>query len=256
MLSELRKGRRIKKRLAAGEPVIGAQIALADPTVVEILGLAGFDWLVVDTEHAAQTPATVKAMLQAGVATNAAVVIRPPRFDQDLIRLYLDLGAPGIICPFVESGDEAREFVQACRYPPEGIRGYGPRRAGAYGFQIDTYLEEANDSILCIPIIETRTAIENIDEIVAVDGIDGITIGPMDLSIELGIFQDFGHVRYAEAEQRVRDACARHGKAMGTGAYSLGHAITCRDAGDTLLLVLGDDAVLASGAASTLEALR
>ncbi len=256
MIRELDKARSFKVRLRAGELVVGAQIALADPTVVEILGRAGYDWLVIDTEHSAQTPQTVKAMLQAGVHTEAVVLARPLKLDPDLIRHYLDLGAQGILCPFINTPEQAQLLVDACRYPPAGIRGYGPRRAGVYGFDADEYFSQANDAVICVPIIETQEAIDNIDAIVAIDGIDGVSVGPMDLSIDLGVFQQFDHERYVQAVDAVRAACRKHGKAMGTGTYSLAHAIESRDAGDSLLLAAGDDFALQHGAVAVMSALR
>ena len=146
--------------------------------------------------------------------------------------------------------------MDACRYPPAGVRGYGPRRAHGYGFDALEYFELANDSMVCIPIIESEKAVRNINEIVAVDGIDGVSIGPMDLSISLGVFRQFEHPRYVQAVEAIRAACTLHGKAMGTGCYSLDHAVDCRNEGDPLLLVLVDDQALRQGAVATIAALR
>jgi 4-hydroxy-2-oxoheptanedioate aldolase len=256
MIAEIEKARKLKARLRAGEVCLGAQIAFSDPAVAEILGHAGYDWLVVDTEHSANSTATVRAMLQAGAATNAVVLARPLRFDADEIRRFLDLGSPGVLCPFVNTGEEAERLVQACRYPPAGIRGYGPRRAGVYGFDADEYFREANNSLLCIPIIESKLSVENIEEIVAVDGIDAVCIGPMDLSISLGRFKQFESSVYLEAHEKVRRACRKHQKAMGTACYSLDHARLCASRGDQLLLVGGDDQHLSAEARRWVEALR
>jgi 4-hydroxy-2-oxoheptanedioate aldolase len=255
VIRELEKARELRRRLLGGEVALGAQLALYDPTVIEIFGRAGFDWLVIDTEHAAHSPLTVKAMLQTGVHSDAVVLARPLRLDPDEIRRYLDLGSPGVLCPFVETGEQAQLLVDACRYPPAGFRGHGPRRAAVYGFDAVEYFEVANEAMLCIPIIESEKAVANIGDIAAVDGIDGVTLGPMDLSLDLGVFRQFEHERYLEAVEEVRAACKRHGKAMGTGCYSIDHAAACRDAGDTLLLVGGDDLALQQTAAATIAAL-
>ena len=256
MTRELDKARLIKDRLREGGLVLAAQIELHDPAVVEILATTGFDLLVVDTEHSPHSPENVQAMLQAGVAGEAVVLARPMRLDTELIRLYLDLGSPGVLCPFIETAEQAALLVSACRYPPAGIRGYGPRRAGLYGTAAADYFDTANDAVLCVPIIESKTAVENIDAIVAVDGIDAVCIGPVDLSISLGVFNEYESDPYLEAFAAVKEACARHGKAMGTGAYSLDHARACRDAGVQLLLTLVDDQALRAGALATVEALR
>ena len=255
MIRELEKARRLKAKLRAGKPRIGAQVTLSDPAVVEIFGRAGFDWMVIDTEHAAHNTVTVRAMLQAAAHTDAVVLARPLRLDADEIRRFLDLGAQGILCPFLNTGEEAKQLVAACRYPPAGIRGYGPRRAGVYGFDADEYFHTANDALLCIPIIESEQAVEGIEAIVSVEGIDGVHIGPMDLSISMGIFKQFDHPRYLAAIEKMRQACRKHKKAIGTGCYSLEHAQQCMAKGDRLLLAGGDDLYLAS-ASRCVETLR
>lgn len=189
MTPELQKALELKSKLKTGKACFGAQLAPCDPAVAEIFRRAGYDWLIIDTEHAASDTFTVRAMLQAATHMTAMALARPLRLDADLIRRYLDLGSPGVLCPFINNGEEARRLVAACRYPPAGIRGYGPRRAGVYGTDADDYFREANDAILCISIIESKAAIENIEDIVSTDGIDGVCIGPMDLSIDLGCFK-------------------------------------------------------------------
>jgi 4-hydroxy-2-oxoheptanedioate aldolase len=256
VIRELEKARALKERLRSGGLAVAAQVVLSDPSIVEILARAGYDLLVVDGEHSAHGPANMQAMLQAGVAGDAVVLARPLRLDIDLIRLYLDLGSPGVVCPFIESAEQAQRLVDSCRYPPAGIRGFGPSRAGGHGSDAAEYFERANESVLCIPIIESETAVANIDEIVAVDGIDAVCIGPVDLSISLRVFQQYESERYVQAVAAVGAACARHGKAMGTGAYSLEHALASRDAGMQLLLTLSDDQALRQAATATLAALR
>lgn len=256
MLRELEKARLLKSRLKAGELIVGAQLSLEDSAVVEIFGAAGYDYVLIDAEHGSATAPIVKSMLQAGRHTDTVVLARVLRLDPELIRLYLDLGSPGVACPFIETAAQAQHLVDACRYPPLGIRGYGPRRAGNYGFDADDYFAQANDSMVCIAMIESELAIENASEITAVEGLDGVLIGPMDLSINLGVFEDFESDRYLEAVETVRAACRANGTAMGTGCYSIEHAITCRDTGDSLLLALGDEVALRQGAIATLETLR
>lgn len=235
---------------------MGAQIALSDPAIVEIFGRAGFDWLIIDTEHAANNTVTMRAFLQAAAHTEAIVLARPLCLDADEIRRFLDLGAQGILCPFINTGEEARRMVEACRYPPEGIRGYGPRRAGMYGFDADEYFRTANQALICLPIIESSLAVKNIEDIVRVDGIDGVVIGPLDLSISLEVYKDFEHPTYLAAIEQVRQGCRKHKKAMGHGCYSIEHAKSCAAQRDGLLLIGGDDAFLASESRRWLGALR
>jgi 2-keto-3-deoxy-L-rhamnonate aldolase RhmA len=253
---ELEKAKKFKARLRAGESCFGVQIGLSDPAIAEIFGRAGFDWMVVDTEHSANNAMTLQSMLQAAAHTSAIVLGRPLRLDPDEIRRLLDVGAQGILCPFINTGDEARRLVQACRYPPEGIRGFGPRRAGVYGFDEDEYFLQANQALSCIVIIESRQAVENIKEIVSVEGIDGVVIGPMDLSISLNVYKQLEHPSYVEAVNKVRNACMEARKAMGTGCYSLEHAAQRRRLGDVLLLVGGDEIFLKRESLRWMDTLR
>jgi 2-keto-3-deoxy-L-rhamnonate aldolase RhmA len=255
MPNEIEKAIRFKARLRNGECLIGAQLGLTDPAVVEIFGHAGYDWISVDTEHAPYTIEMVKLMLQAGTATPTVVLARPRALDLDEIRRYLDVGSPGVMCPFINRGEEAARLVEYCRYPPAGIRGWGPRRA-VYGMDADEYLAKANEAMLCIPIIETPEAVERIDEIVSVDGIDAIALGPNDLSMALGCFKKFDDPRFTVAVDTVRAACRRHGKAMGSGCYSLDFARECAKKGDSLLLVASDDGYLAAEARRCLGEVR
>ena len=147
MLRELEKARAMKERLKAGDLTVGAQLSLEDSAVVEIFGRAGYDYVLVDAEHGAATPQVMKSMLQAGQHTDTVVLARAMRLDAELVRLYLDLGSPGVACPFIEDASQAQHLVDSCRYPPKGIRGYGPRRAGNYGFDADEYFEQADESM-------------------------------------------------------------------------------------------------------------
>ncbi len=168
MTLELEKAKALKKRLRRRRRRSWRhRSSLNDPAVVEILGDVGFDVLVIDAEHSPHGPENMQAMLQAGLASDAVVLARPLRLDPDLIRLYLDLGSPGVICPFIETRAEAELLVSACRYPPSGTRGYGPRRAGRYGAEASDLILRSVQMIpmLCIPIIESRSeAVENIPD--------------------------------------------------------------------------------------------
>ena len=156
---------RLKQRLDAGDVVIGAQNRFGVPAIVELFGKAGFDYVVLDTEHAPQTPSGVQAQLQGLASTDTTPIVRVPNNDPDLIRLYLDMGAGGVLVPFVNSAEEAEAIVRATRYPPQGRRGFGPLRASHYTQDYDDYLARANDNILVALIVETREAVENIESI-------------------------------------------------------------------------------------------
>ena len=247
MINEIEKAIRFKARLRSGECCVGAQLVLTDPTVVEIFGRAGYDWISVDIEHAPFTVDTVKLMLQAAVGTPAVVLARPQKLDFDEIGRYLDLGSPGVMCPFINGKEDATRLAEYCRYPPAGTRGWGPRRAVSYGIDADEYLAKANAAMLTFPIIETPQAVAHIDDILSVDGIDAVVVGPMDLSMSLGCFKKFDDSCFTSAFETVRAACKRHGKVMGTG---------CARQGDGLLLVASDDGFLAAEARRCLGEVR
>lgn len=253
MLRDLDKAAVLKQRLRDGACGLGAQLTLTDASIVEIFGRAGFDWVVFDTEHAAHSAVSIRQLLQVATGTALVALVRPVRLDFDEIRRWLDFGAQGILCPFIETADDAALLVSATRYPPEGRRSFGPRRAANYGFDTDAYLERANESLLCLAIIESERGIDNADAILATDGLDGVIIGPMDLSIDLGCFRDFESERYRDAVEAVRLAAEKHGKFMGTAAYSTEHAHACIAERYALLLAGGDDSVLADGASKLVK---
>ncbi len=254
---------RLRALLDAGEPAFGIQLRFGSPAIAELAGLAGFDWILIDTEHAPQTPLTVQAQIQAVGCTPATPVVRVARTDPDLIKLYLDMGAMGIVVPFVNTQEEAKLGADACRYPPAGTRGWGPHRAAGYGLHAEAYTKGINDTVLYVPIVESAEAVEHVHNIMNVDGVDGCIVGPVDLCISLGVPFQFGHPRYLEALRRVREAGRRAGKPVG-------HPLVGRTddkenvrkqvkEGVRLLLIGGDETILKDGlrgAIGTLAYLR
>ena len=241
--------RDFKQRLVTGKPLLGAQLRFGSPAIAEMFAAAGYDFVVIDTEHAAQSPPGVVAQMQGAAARGAASLVRLGKNDPDLIRLYLDLGAEGIVVPLIETAEEARLGANACRYPPQGTRGYGPSRAAAYGFD-DGYRLRANDEVVFVPVIETTEAVENIDEILAVEGLDSYVVGEWDLSVSLGIPMEFEHPRFKQALAKVEQAAARCGKPRGW-SMDLGDANgetfqQLTERGFTFLWVDGDEWMLQS----------
>ena len=241
----------LKKQLETGNPAFGTQLRFGSPAIAELAGLSGFDWILIDSEHAPQTPVTVQAQLQAVGCTPATPVVRVARNDPDLIKLYLDMGALGIVVPFVNTPEEARLGANACRYPPHGTRGWGPHRAAGYGLFEEEYTAEINDTVMYIPIIETAEAAENIDGIMDVEGVNGCIVGPVDLCISLGIPFRFDHTAYIDALRRVREAGQRTGKPVGhplLGSMDDEENVQRQVAeGVRLLLIVGDEPVLKDG---------
>lgn len=239
---------RLKQLLDAGKPAIGAQLRFGSPAIAELMGHGGFDWLVLDTEHAPQTPAGIQAQLQAIDNTPATGIVRIPKVDQEQILLYLDMGAMGILCAFVNTGEQAQRGARACRYPPAGNRGWGPHRATRYGQQAMQYSEEINDKVMFIPIIESAEAVKNIDAIIGIEGVDAFMVGPADLTISLGIPFQFGHQKYLDALKKVAEAAKRAGKPAGAGVtgepFEADTIPMYLDMGFTAILMGGDESFL------------
>ena len=181
------KPNRALEDLRAGKPSIGCFMGLQSPNIAEMLAHAGYDWLVIETEHNALDTAQVEHMLMAINGTETVPIVRIPSASPVFIQRALDIGAMGIVVPSVRNAEEAKAIVAATRYPPVGTRGYGPVRASRYFFDQDEYFEKANDNILVCLIVETIEAVENLYEIAAVDGIDVLFHGPADMSLALGL---------------------------------------------------------------------
>jgi 4-hydroxy-2-oxoheptanedioate aldolase len=177
-----------------GRPQIGLWLGLANPVCAEICAGAGFDWLMIDAEHAPNDIRSILAQLQAIAAYNVHPVVRPVAGDVQLIKRLLDLGVQTLLIPMVETAEQARHLVAAMRYPPVGIRGVGTTLARASQWnRIPNYLHEANDQMCLLVQVETPQGLHNLDAIAAVEGVDGVFIGPSDLSAALGHLGDIGH---------------------------------------------------------------
>lgn len=243
-----------KRALKAGHAQIGAWSTLPSPYVSELIAGAGYDWVLLDTEH---TPTDVPLMLGQLQATAAATpapgaarvepVVRPEWNDPVLIKRYLDLGAQSLLLPFVQNADEARAAVRATRYAPEGIRGLGgSMRASNFGRTGD-YVARAHEELCLLVQVETREALRHIEAIAAVDGIDGIFIGPADLSASLG---HPGNARHPEVDAAINDAIRRIracGKAPGILMVDEARARECLDLGAQFVAVAMDMLLLRNG---------
>ena len=181
----------LKQKLAAGEMSPGLWINLPSPTACEVIAGAGLGWVMVDAEHAPFNPETLQSMLMAFTGSPTVPVIRVPWNDAVMIKQVLDMGWDGVLTPQTNTAEEARQAVAACRYPPVGIRGFGPFRPSNYYRDIDEYVELANDSVICAIQIENIRGAEHIDEIARVPGIDWIMVGPADMSGSTEHFLDF-----------------------------------------------------------------
>jgi 2-keto-3-deoxy-L-rhamnonate aldolase RhmA len=173
-------------KMRRGEIALGTGISFTDPTATEALSSV-FDFVWIDTEHNALTLETVQAHIMATKGSAATPIVRVPWNDPVLIKPVLDIGAAGVVVPFVRTGEEARLAVAACKYPPEGIRGFGPRRPSQYGrLGGPEFCKAANDGMIIIVQIEDVNAVKNLDDILAVEGLTAIVIGSNDLSGSMG----------------------------------------------------------------------
>ena len=244
----------LKEKMRQGEAVIGTFIEIGHPDVVEWLSRLGFDWLLLDSEHAPAGFETLQRMMQAMNGSNCVPIVRPQWNERVVIKRILDIGAYGVLLPWVNSKEEAENAVKFCKYPPEGIRGWGPRRAGMFD---PDYYETANEELLIAVQIETAKALENLDDILSVPGIDACYIGPWDLSISLGfgVPPNWNETRYLAAFDRVLETAKRHGKPAGMFA-NLDNIEWALEKGFKFNTVDDDDTFLIRGAQMALEKAR
>ncbi|HTZ62031.1 MAG TPA: aldolase/citrate lyase family protein [Thermoplasmata archaeon] len=212
---------RLRSRLAAGgSPSFGTWISSASVVAVDALREVGFDWFVFDTEHAQVNPETLAAMIGVLGESGPTPLVRVGNLDPYLVKQALDAGAHGILVPLVGTERQARDAVAYAKYPPDGVRGAAAAAASRYGRDLASYLRTANAETLVGVQIETREALENLDAIAAVPGVDLLFVGPQDLTLSLGLLDDRAHPRVQEAMRAVVRACARHGKVPGTLAIN------------------------------------
>jgi 2-dehydro-3-deoxyglucarate aldolase/4-hydroxy-2-oxoheptanedioate aldolase len=213
-----RMNRGLKSAFERGDDPLGTWLSIGHPVVAEVSALGGFDFLLLDTEHTSMSLETVENMVRAVEATEGRteMVVRVPANDPVRIKRVLDIGAPGIMVPMIESAADARAFVEATRYPPDGVRGIATGRATAYGREFLSYVAEANDRLLRIVQIENRAGLSNAEEIAAVDGVDALFVGPADLSGALGVFAEWDADDLTAAMERVVDAGRTAGVPVGT----------------------------------------
>lgn len=207
----------LRKRLCAGEPVVGSWINSGSPIIAELMAQAPFDFLTLDVEHAPIDAPQAFALFQAMRSGNPRVapMVRLHGVDYALVKRYLDAGARGVIAPLVNTREQAELLVSAVRYPPAGNRGVGFCRANDYGLRLAEETATANDEILCVAQIEHIDAVHNIDDILSVPGVDATFIGPYDLSASMGLTAQFDHPDFVAAKAEILAACDRHGVAAG-----------------------------------------
>ncbi len=211
-VDEVRTG--FKSRLAAGELLLGSMVTLPSPAVAEILVELGYQWLFVDGEHGPLETAEVLAILQA-VGNQVPCVVRVPAAAEVPIKKMLDLGAAGIIAPQVNTAQQAADVVAWSLYAPEGRRGVGLARAHGYGLNFQEYVDSANQEITVIVQAEHAEAVENIEQIVQVEGVDAVLLGPYDLAASLGKMGQVDDPEVTDAIDCITAACQEAGLPLG-----------------------------------------
>ena len=247
---------RLKAAWAGQQQAVGGWATLGSPFATEVLAVAGFDYVCVDLQHGLAHADAMVPMLIATARSGVTPLVRVPSNDGAAIGKALDAGAQGVIVPMVNSAQEAQAAVAACRYAPAGVRSFGPVRAGLVTGGMT--LAEVDAQVLCLPMVETVAALSRIDEICAVPGVDGIYIGPSDLSISLGLppYADPVADELTAAVDRIRTACANAGIPVGIHTTSGRQARAYLDAGLDMVTVSTDAAILRAAVSAELAAAR
>jgi 2-keto-3-deoxy-L-rhamnonate aldolase RhmA len=249
--------KRFKARLAKGETVLGAWLTIPDLSVAEIMASSGFDYVIIDAEHAPWTGGEVQIALAAFGRSDTVLLIRVPANDPVHIKHALDTGIDGIVCPMVRTVEEAQSLVSACLYPPAGTRGFGPRRASDYYRRAAEYAAMANSEIVIVPQIEDARYLHEVDGILGLDGVDAICLGPADLSGSLARLLEFKHPTVAGALDAVLAKAKARGVAVCTGIVISPETVPEWVAkGARMPLVAADTGLLIDGAAAALKQTR
>ena len=243
------KTNHVKRALREGRPTAGAWLSMCSSISAEVMSRGGFDWLLIDMEHGHGDYQTLLAQLQAIEGSPVIPIVRVQWNDPAVIKRVLDIGAYGVMIPWIADRREAEAAVRATKYPPAGIRGIaGSHRAGGYGRHAAEYWKRANDEILVVLQVETPTAVAEVEEIVKLPGLDVLFIGPADLSTGLGHMGDPGHPDVQAAMARVETAAKAHGIALGNITRSWEQARELYKRGYQFLTLCSDTSLLVQGA--------
>ena len=249
-------GGRLRRRVVAGEPTFGTFLGTASPIVAEVCAAAGVDWLLLDLEHGSGGEEQVRAVVPAAAAYGAATVVRVESAARVRIGRVLDLGAAGVMLPRLDSAEEVATALRHLQYPPHGDRGVATyNRACRYGLDVGA-LDRAAGEILAIVQIESARAVDDVDKIAAIDGVDVLFVGPRDLSHDLGVPGDVTAPAYLAALDRVRSAAHQHGKACGLLVPDSAAAAARKTEGWTFITIASDSALLAGALGTELHQAR
>ncbi len=245
----------LRDTLQAGKPLIGTLLTVDSTEVAEALALAGFDWIFIDLEHGSLSIHDAQRAVQA-IANRCHTLVRVPDGTQENIKRVLDMGCSGIIVPMVNTEAYARRIAALSKYPPLGERSVGIGRAHGYGLRFTEYIEVANEQTTVVVQVEHREAVANVDQILAVPGIDALFVGPYDLSNSMGLVGQVNHPDVRDAIDKVRAACARTNLPMGIFCSNTEQARAEIKAGVRLVAVGADISLMTDSAKLLLEAVR
>jgi 4-hydroxy-2-oxoheptanedioate aldolase len=244
-----------KAALKAGKPQMGCWLGLADPYVAQISAGAGFDWLLIDAEHAPNDLRSITAQMQVLAGFDSHAIVRPTIGETWMIKQYLDAGAQTLLIPMVESAEQARELVRAVTYPPHGVRGVGSALARASNFSgIPDYLQTADAEICLLVQVENRAGMAALDEILQVEGVDGVFIGPADLAADMGFIGNAGAPEVETAVLGAMGKIVAAGKAGGILTLDPKMQRACLDAGATFVATNIDVTLFAAAMRNTAKA--
>lgn len=219
------KNTTLKQKLKNCEVSIGSWITIGHQAVIDILAEAGFDWLSIDLEHTSIDYNELQILIGFIQAHNIAALVRVNKNEEVVIKRALDAGADGIIVPMVSSGEDAKKAVEYCKYPPVGKRGVGLNRAQRYGFGFEEYKNWVTESQVVIAQVEHIDGVNNIDDIIATPGIDGVFIGPYDLSASMGMPGNYNDPAVVAALKKLEKACLDNKMAMGYHVIDPNHSL-------------------------------
>jgi 2-dehydro-3-deoxyglucarate aldolase/4-hydroxy-2-oxoheptanedioate aldolase len=245
----------LRDALRQNKTLIGTLVTTSSPEVAEVLALAGFDWLFIDLEHGSLSMQDAQRVIQV-VAGRCFTVVRVPDATAENVKRVLDTGCDGIIAPHVNSADEARQIVALAKYPPDGERSVGLSRAQGYGLNFADYISTANAQTIVIVQIEHKNAVNNIDQILQVQGIDALFIGPYDLSGSMGLLGQVSDTKVVAAIDKVHSACARSNMPLGIFCTTAEQASAAVKTGAHIVAVGTDLMHMANSARTALESIR
>ncbi|MCF8062963.1 MAG: 2,4-dihydroxyhept-2-ene-1,7-dioic acid aldolase [Deltaproteobacteria bacterium] len=246
---------RFRERIRARERLLGTLVSLDAPEIAELMRIVGFDWLFLDGEHTPLEAPSLQRLLQAA-GPDLPCLIRVPAAAEAPVKKALDIGAAGVIVPMVNTAEDAEHVVRLARYAPRGTRGVGLGRAHGYGLRFRDYLEKANEGVSVVIQAEHALAVEQMEAIVRVDGVDAVLVGPFDLSASLGRPGEVEHPEVVAAIERITTVCRGAGMPLGIFGTDARAVRPYMERGYTLIVAGVDTMLLGDAARRLLEELR